>query len=123
MKAQVLEALSLPNDPAEAASVLFEVGPPPYTLNHVCDKVQRSHAQVGLILRKLVAEGAVTACVAQVPTWNAIAKGHVDRRRTVYWNTSTMQRDQGVVEAYEAKRVQERASPEYQDRMMQMFVR
>lgn len=95
-----------PRDPTKLAAVLaelsgdpvmyFEYGVPPYNVADVARRLEMDPSNLRAYLLALERDGLVIRERREVPTWNAIARDHIERRCLCFWNAATMEQDQAA---------------------------
>ena len=92
-----------PRNPAKLERVLaelrgvpemfFHYGTPPYNVADLAQRLEMDPSNLRAYLLALEADGLVIRERREVPTWNAIARDHIERRCLCFWNAATMEQD------------------------------
>ena len=100
-----------PRDPAKLERVLeelrgdplmfFEYGTPPYNVADVARRLEMDPANLRAYLLALERDGLVIRERREVPTWNAIARDHIERRCLCFWNAATMEQDRAAAQEWD----------------------
>lgn len=95
-KRAILDALT-----GQGPEDYFERGTPPYSAAEVRQAL--GGGDLSNIVKTLTAmerDGLVVSEKAKRPVWNAIARDHLERTCTCYWNGATMEADQAAAKEW-----------------------
>lgn len=92
----ILEALT--GNPRE----FFQIGTPPYSVGFLSQSLGIDPSNLRKSLLQLEREGFAVSEYRKVPTWNAIAGDHIDRKCLCFWNSATMIADKAAAEEWNA---------------------
>ncbi len=107
---QAIKRMGRPRDPVKLARVLaelsgdpsmfYEYGAPPYNVADLAQRLEMDPSNLRAYLLALERDGLVIRERRKVSTWNAIARGHMDRSCLCFWNSATMEQDRAEAQAW-----------------------
>ena len=107
---QAIKRMGRPRDPVKLTRVLAELsgdpamfleyGTPPYNVADLAQRLEMDPSNLRAYLLVLERDGLVIRERCKVSTWNAIARGHMDRSCLCFWNAATMEQDRTEAQAW-----------------------